>query len=145
MPDTETFAPLVEIFRRYPEILAVYLFGSYADGTARPDSDIDLGILPRTPEFHKRLLDLLADFTRAGYDRVDVVFLDQADLTTRYEIVRRNTLLYAAPDFDHGTYFSRTLREYWDFEPYLRIVREAYKARLLRNTENAEKHRERRD
>ncbi len=122
---------LIAVFRRYPEILAVYLFGSYADGTARADSDIDLGILPRTPEFHNRLLDLLADLTKAGFDRVDIVFLDQADLTTRYEIVRRNTLLYAAPDFYHGDYFSRTLREYWDFEPYLRVAREAYKEKLL--------------
>ncbi len=122
---------LIAVFRRYPEILAVYLFGSYADGTARADSDIDLGILPRTPEFHSRLLDLLADLTKAGFDRVDIVFLDQADLTTRYEIVRRNTLLYAVPDFYHGDYFSRPLREYWDFEPYLRVAREAYKEKLL--------------
>ncbi len=128
---SEKFAPLIAVFRRYPEILAVYLFGSYADGTARADSDIDLGILPRTPDFHSRLLDLLADLTKAGFDRVDIVFLDQADLTTRYEVVRRNTLLYAAPDFYHGDYFSRTLREYWDFEPYLRVAREAYKERLL--------------
>ncbi len=121
---------LKDVFRRYPEILAVYLFGSHADGTARPDSDIDLGILPRTPDFHQRLLDILADLTRAGFDRVDVVFLDQADLTTRYEIVRRNTLLYAAPDFDHGSYFSRTLREFWDFSPHLRVARAAYKEKL---------------
>ena len=122
---------LAAIFRRYPEIRAVYLFGSYADGTARPDSDLDLGILPRTPAFHQRLLDLLTDLTEAGFDRVDIVWLDEADLTLRYEVVRRNRLLYAAPDFDHGTYFSRVLREYWDTEPYLRIVRQAYKERLL--------------
>lgn len=122
---------LVAVFRRYPEIRAVYLFGSYADGTARPDSDLDLGILPRTPAFHQRLLDLLADLTEAGFDRVDIVWLDEADLTLRYEIVRRNHPLYTAPDFDHGTYFSRVLREYWDTEPYLRIVRQAYKERLL--------------
>lgn len=122
---------LSALFRRYPEILAVYLFGSYADGTARADSDIDLGILPRTPDFHSRLLDLLADLTKAGFDRVDIVFLDQADLTTRYEIVRRNRPIYTAPDFYHGDYFSRTLREYWDFEPYLRVAREAYKEKLL--------------
>lgn len=121
---------LTAVFRRYPDILAVYLFGSHADGTARPDSDLDLGILPRSPALHQRLLDILADLTRAGFDRVDIVFLDQADLTTRYEIVRRNTPLYAAPDFDHGAYFSRTLREYWDFEPYLRLARAAYKEKL---------------
>lgn len=119
------------VFRHYPEILAVYLFGSYADGTARPDSDLDLGVLPRTPTLRERLLDLLADLTAAGFDRVDIVFLDQADPTLRYEVVRRNHPLYLAPDFDHGTYFSHVLREYWDLEPYLRIVRQAYKEKWL--------------
>ncbi len=57
------------VFRRYPEIL---LFGSYADGTARPENNIDLGILPRTPALHERLLDLLADLTAAGFDWMDL-------------------------------------------------------------------------
>ncbi len=122
---------LQAVFRRYPEVLAVYLFGSCADGTANAESDLDLGILPRTPAFHEHLLDVLADLTKAGFERVDVVFLDQADPTLRYEIVHRNMLVYAAPDFDHGAYFSRTLRTYWDWAPYLRILRQAEKERWL--------------
>ena len=45
--------------------------------------------------------------------------------------MHRNHPLYTASDFNHGACFSRVLREYWDTEPYLRIVRQAYKERLL--------------
>jgi len=41
-------------------------------------------------------------------------------------------MLYARPDFQRGTYFSRVVREYWDFEPYLRVQRAALKRRLQR-------------
>ena len=35
------------VFRNYPGVRAVYLFGSHAEGSARPDSDLDLAIVPR--------------------------------------------------------------------------------------------------
>jgi predicted nucleotidyltransferase len=31
-----------QVFAKYPSVLAVYLFGSYASGTPRPESDVDL-------------------------------------------------------------------------------------------------------
>jgi predicted nucleotidyltransferase len=34
-----------EYFRKRPEVIAVYLFGSYATGQDRHGSDVDLGIL----------------------------------------------------------------------------------------------------
>lgn len=33
------------VSRHYPDVQAVYLFGSRADGTAREDSDIDIAVL----------------------------------------------------------------------------------------------------
>ena len=64
MIDTERLA---DIFRRYPGILAVYLFGSHALGRARPDSDVDLAILPSGPGLRNQKLELLTDLAEAGY------------------------------------------------------------------------------
>ena len=36
---------LTDFFKLQPEIVAAYLYGSYAKGTSRPQSDIDLAIL----------------------------------------------------------------------------------------------------
>jgi hypothetical protein len=123
---------LEPVLGRYPAIEAAYLFGSHARGTAGADSDLDLALVGSAEKLGPMKIDLLADLVAAGLDRVDLVLLDGADLTLRFEAVSPNCLVYASKDFDHGGYFSRTIREYFDFEPYLRIQRKAFKERLLR-------------
>lgn len=115
---------------RFPRILAVYLLGSAAAGRARRGSDIDLAVVPAGPGLRERRLDLLAELAREGLDEVDVAILDTDDLVLRYEAVRPNCLLYARPEFDHGSFFSRTVREYFDFLPYLERQRAALRRRL---------------
>ena len=122
---------LAEIFRGYEGVTAVYLFGSVADGKTRPGSDLDLAIVPRSAALRQQKLNILTDLVRAGFDNVDLVLLDTNDITLKFEAVRRNRLIYAVPEFDHGSYFSKVIRQYFDFEPYLKIQREAYKKRIL--------------
>lgn len=119
------------ILKRYPAIEAAYLFGSLAKGSAGTDSDLDLALVGSREQLAEQKLDILADLTADGFEKIDFVLLDGADTILRFEAVSPNCLLYARDDFDHGSYFSKTLREYFDFEPYLRIQREAIKARLL--------------
>ena len=124
-------ARLEQVFRSYPGIQAVYLFGSYATGEVHPWSDLDLAIVPRSAALHEQRLELLTELTRLGFDKVDLVFLDAADLVLKYEAVCPNRLIYAAEDFDRGAMYSRVVREYLDFLPYLKVQREAYKRRIL--------------
>lgn len=119
------------VFSKYPHIQAVYLFGSWAEGRARPDSDVDLAILPRRGEARPDKLEILADLAERGFCDVDLVFLDTPDVTLKHQAVRLNNVIYAAPDFERGETYSRVIREYLDFKPYLDVQREAYKRRLL--------------
>jgi predicted nucleotidyltransferase len=121
-----------EVFRRYPDIQAVYLFGSFAAGNVHAESDLDLAIVPRHSSIRAKRLDILADLARCGFCNVDLVFLDTDDIVLKYEAVRQNRLVYQAEDFDRGAMYSRVVRQYLDFIPYLRVQREAYKRRLLR-------------
>ena len=41
---------LVAYLAAQPDVLAAYLFGSYARGDARPDSDVDLAVLLSTTD-----------------------------------------------------------------------------------------------
>ncbi|MCS6847164.1 MAG: DUF86 domain-containing protein [Anaerolineae bacterium] len=124
-------AKLVEIFQRYPDVQAVYLFGSHAEGRARPDSDLDLAILPRHSALRERRLDILADLAEKGFCNVDLVFLDTDDIILKYQAVRLNQVVYHAPDFERGSVYSRIVREYLDFQPFLAVQHEAYKRRIL--------------
>lgn len=122
---------LIEVFRRYPQVRAVYVFGSQASGKAGRGSDLDLAIVLADPFLKEKKLDILAELARMGYCDVDLVFLDEDDLVLAYEAVRQNRLIYAGPGFDRGATYSRIVRKYLDFEPYLRVQREAYKRRII--------------
>lgn len=122
---------LGKIFAGYPEVEAVYLFGSLATGRTHPGSDLDLGIVPRHPSILERRLDILTDLARAGYCEVDLVFITGADLVLDHEAVRLNELVYAREGFDRGEFYSKVVRRYLDFLPYLEVQREAYRRRIL--------------
>lgn len=127
----ETIAERVEkVSARYREVDAAFLFDSHAEGRAREDRDIDLAPVGSAAAIETRKLDILTDLTRAGLDEVDRVLLDGADPGLHFEAVRPNCLVYAKPDFDRGSDVSLALRQYFDFEPCLRIQREALKQRL---------------
>lgn len=126
---------LRRVFAGYPEILAVYVFGSRATGLAREDSDYDLGIVSRRGESARsRTMDILADLVRAGIDNVDLAFLDHDKIVLSREAVRMNQLVFHRPEFDRGAFYSRIMRMYFDFLPYLKIQREAMKERILHGT-----------
>ncbi|ABM61601.1 type VII toxin-antitoxin system MntA family adenylyltransferase antitoxin [Halorhodospira halophila] len=120
------------VLKAFPDVQAAFLFGSHVTGRARADSDVDLGLVGPPERLAAQRLDLLAELTRAGLERIDLVLLDSADPALQFEAIRHNCLIYARPDFQRGTYFSRVVREYWDWEPYLQVQRAALKRRLQR-------------
>jgi len=72
---------ITEYFKDRPEVLAVYLFGSYAKGGERTDSDIDLGIflkheaLINEKEFYRTYLLGLTTLLRMD---IHIVFMNYA-------------------------------------------------------------------
>jgi uncharacterized protein len=133
-PKVATLPPIEKlrgIFAKYPEIMAAYLFGSQASGQTHHESDLDIALFPRLPTLREQKLDLLKDLAGEGFDTVDLVILDTDDIVLRFEAVHQNRLLYAAPEFDHASTFSKIIRQYFDFLPYLEVQRLAYKNRIL--------------
>jgi len=127
----EDLDALARVFQKYPEVRAVYLFGSAAEGRMHRESDLDLAVVPRSPAARARRLDMLTDLARAGFCNVDLVFLDTDDIVLKYEAVRLNQVVYQTEEFDRGEMYSRVVRQYLDFLPYLQVQREAYKRRIL--------------
>ena len=122
---------LVNVFSQYPDIQAVYVFGSSATGKTHADSDLDLAVVPRNAQAQNRKLDILTDLARQGFDHVDLIFLDIDDIVLKYEAIKHNQVIYQTEDFDRGTFYSKVVRQYLDFLPYLKVQREAYKRRII--------------
>ena len=120
---------LSEVFAAHGVAVA-YLFGSRAEGTARPASDHDVAVLFTGPE---PALDATVRLSAAlsavlGTD-VDVVDLDRADLELRGHVAERGRLLYSA-DEPRRVRFEVDSRLRWiEFRP---VVAETTRAFLRR-------------
>lgn len=125
---------LTPIFSAYPEIEAVYLFGSTAEGRSNDESDIDLAVYPGTDSLKSKKLDMLGKLAEAGFSKIDVIFLDGRDIVLEHQAVRLNRRVYEKAGFDSGSVFSSVVRKYLDFVPHLAVHRRKMKGRILHGT-----------
>jgi predicted nucleotidyltransferase len=116
-------------------ISALLVFGSRACGTERPDSDLDVAVLPSVGNAPKARRDLqtrlavaLADLSPEG--RVDVVFLDEASDLLRQRVLETGRLLICRDPLAFRDLRVRTMREYGDREWVRDLTRTAQKRRL---------------
>lgn len=72
---------------------ALYLFGSRALGTSRPDSDVDLAALFARPVEPMEILGILPDLEIALGRAVDLVDLDRASPILAMQVLRHGRLL----------------------------------------------------
>lgn len=119
-----------------PGIAVLALFGSRARGNPRPDSDLDVAVLPDTSDpqslrnLQAGLAVALADLAPGG--RVDVVILDEAPDVLRQRIMETGRILICR---DAGAWRElrvKTMREYGDREGVRRLFQEAQRRRLER-------------
>ncbi|HKZ69619.1 MAG TPA: nucleotidyltransferase domain-containing protein [Anaerolineales bacterium] len=121
---------LVELkgtFVKHGVVLA-YLFGSQAEGTARPSSDVDIAVLlpdgtPRSKYFDTRL-DLINDLADVfGRDDVDVVVLNEVPALLAREAVRAGKILYEDEVTRPAVEFVvRTMSYYADTEHFRKLA-----------------------
>lgn len=122
---------LNNVFSKYEEIQAAYLFGSYAEGKENRLSDIDIGVV--LGEIHEKgvKIEILKDLAYEGFCNVDPVILNEASPIMKFEIVKHNKLIYKKKDFNHPYYFSDAIRRGLDFKPFIKVQRKYYKERLF--------------
>ena len=117
-----------------PSIAALAVFGSRARGTQRPDSDLDVAIIPNVEDARSRR-HLLADTAVALADlapegRVDVVLLDEATDVLRQRVFETGRLVLCRDPTAWRELRVRTMREYGDREWVRNLMMEAQKKRL---------------
>ncbi|MFL6965611.1 type VII toxin-antitoxin system MntA family adenylyltransferase antitoxin [Pseudomonas alvandae] len=88
-------ASLTHLQNHLPDLLAVYLFGSHAQGTAGPDSDVDLAVLLSGTVDPVSLWQLSGDLADIVGSPVDLIDLRAATTVMQYQIVTRGRRLWA--------------------------------------------------
>ena len=114
---TLDLAPALAILRREaPEIVGVYLFGSVADGTDRPDSDVDLAIYAGRPLARMRVLDLQGAVADALRRDVDLVDLASAPTILQVQAIGEGRLVDASNPDAVALFEVRVMRDYYDLK-----------------------------
>jgi predicted nucleotidyltransferase len=127
-------AAIVRSVEDLPGLDILLLFGSRARGTARPDSDLDVGILTRSQDSNDRRY-LQADVAvalahLAPEGRVDVVLLDEANDVLRQRAMVEGRLLLCRDPIAWRDLRVRTMREYGDREWVRELDRKALRRRF---------------
>lgn len=112
----------------------VYLFGSQAEGVAGETSDIDIGILLKTPipksesitPIYNSLFNILSDsFNMSNFRTIDIVFLDRAPLELRFDVIQHGKILYESSSTARMDFEEQVAALYRDFQPILQQFNEA--------------------
>lgn len=114
----------IDIIKKY-KIKLLVLFGSYADKSNKPDSDLDLaytseGLLKKEEEL-SLLQDLVSFYQKGDLDLVD---LKKASPTLKLEIANKGKLLYGSEE-DFLNFQLYAASRFADSK-FLRIERENY-------------------
>ena len=118
-------------------ILAVYLFGSFAEKTNSQISDIDVAILFDNPKgsglydrsntLYQKIYDILEPVLKKYASEFDIVFLQKASLELQANVVRFGKILFEKNPEKRQDYEERTILEFADFE----VIREEFNNAVL--------------
>jgi predicted nucleotidyltransferase len=92
--------------------IAVYLFGSLATGSTRPDSDVDLAFLPGEPVDPVACFDRAQELAELFGREVDLVDLTRSSTVLAKEVLRTGLLLEEADRTARQEFEMRTLADY---------------------------------
>ncbi|SCL83772.1 type VII toxin-antitoxin system MntA family adenylyltransferase antitoxin [Sporanaerobacter sp. PP17-6a] len=109
------------VLMKYENILFAYIFGSYAKGNMRADSDVDIGIYLKEEMNIEEYLKIRMDLTKICKRQVDLVVLNAATPLLKYEIYKNNILLFTRDRTIESNYKVKILFEYNDIKRYLEM------------------------
>ncbi len=118
-----------------PEVEVLALFGSFATGRERPDSDVDLylRLRPGARWDLKTRLEFAAEASRICRREVDLVVEDEGtSVILRREVAGRGRPLFEAHPGAWADLRARAVLAYLDLEPYMRLTGAAIRAAVSR-------------
>ncbi len=114
-------------------VLAAYLYGSVAEGYARPDSDVDVALVLMADHGLSPYQWMLMELGIAaeieddcGPREVDVRSINDAPLVVQGTMMTEGILVYDRAEAARADYEVLTRKMYFDFLPVVKMMREAY-------------------
>jgi len=116
-----------------PRILALYLYGSQANGNAKKDSDIDLGVLLHQDKNYSLLEEGGLSVKLARLGNIHVNILNDKSPLFRFKAIYPQKVIFCTSNGERADFEVATRNEYEEIEPYLN---EAYQASVEKAKKN---------
>ncbi|PIX16435.1 MAG: nucleotidyltransferase domain-containing protein [Elusimicrobia bacterium CG_4_10_14_3_um_filter_49_12_50_7] len=104
------------VLKYYPDVQAVYLFGSHGSADERPDSDIDIAVLFSPPSAGRigalSMSDLKFELEEALGRKADVVNLRLMNTIFQKEIIEADERIYCADEYRADEFEMLTISKY---------------------------------
>ncbi len=117
-------APFLPLLARYfagrPEIIAAYLFGSRAEGVARPDSDVDIAVLADSPpkDSLRYRLAVMEDTRKIVRLNTEIVILNEAPMLMRFQVIQKGRVIFERDADQRALFEMHTASRYYDYKRY---------------------------
>lgn len=113
---------LQEFAKTRQDIAAIYLFGSQANNTARPDSDVDIAILVSNED--QDLFDLELRLNgdvgkHITYDPLEVFVANRLPAAFKFHVISQGKVLVSNNENFRVNWEVKVIGDYWDFKPFL--------------------------
>lgn len=109
-------AKIKEFFTDYPEVAAVYLFGSYGTEYEHAASDLDIGVVFSKGIDLKRELEIEANLSmKLEIENIDFVNLNNAPVALQFKALSEGMLVYEKDFILNSDFIEKVLREYRDY------------------------------
>lgn len=121
---------LREYFVNYKAARLVFLMGSYAKGTARDESDVDVAVLFDQFPDANQVTNLREALTLLLRKDVDLVLLNSAGPVIRMQALKNGLIIHRGKNA-YEEYFTRTLNEYSDLKFFRKEAEEKILGRRI--------------
>ena len=112
---------LQKFFTEENNIRLAFLMGSFAKGTARKDSDVDVAVLFDQHPASREIFELKDSLTVLLKKEIDLIVLNNAGPVIRMQALKTGILLYKTPD-SYEDFFTRTINEYDDLKYFRKSI-----------------------
>ncbi len=129
---------LQAVLRQGPPVRLAVLFGSTVRGGTRPDSDVDVAILPAGAGLDDEdELALARELTLAARAEVDLVRLDTASTLLKWQVATTGVPLTEISPGEFAKFQARAASEYIEFAPAFAYNGEIFRRRLVEQGKGA--------
>ncbi len=133
-PSSEQLEKLRSFFSARNEVVAVYLFGSVAEGFARSDSDVDIAVLLERSSLPESFLEYRArlneDLEGIFHRRVETVVLNRSSPLLAFQVIRKGKLVYESDPEERALYQMHLMSRYYDYKRYFDYHAEHLKRKI---------------